>query len=187
MKTNKINKTILASISIFALAAISLFAGPIVKLDSYDYFYGGFAVGKLNIKVDNIPDIAMCVNFTQRVSLGSSWEVDAISASDLDIKYTQAGWLFEQSLSLSDPKVIADIQNAAWYIVGGTPNLTLDSTAWYNLAINQVFAPNYSDNFVVYRPTGTYGQEFISVVPEPNAALLFAVGATVILYCRRKY
>jgi hypothetical protein len=158
-----------------------------IQLDNYTYTNQGHAVGKLNIKVDGRPDIAMCLNFLQNVSLGTSWQADVLLVSNLDIKYTRAAWLFEESLKLNNPTTIGAIQRAAWYMIGATPALDNSSQVWYNLALNQSFTVNYSKQFVVYRPSGTYGQEFIAVVPEPNTMLLVtAVGMFFLIINPRK-
>ncbi len=154
--------------------------------------YEGARAGFYELKIDGNTTLAMCDDIGTVMSLGDTWrgvwytqaDIDAganvkFSGSDQSVRYSQAGWLFEQT-DLVMPNERARIQAAIWNIM--TPGgIAMDATAqnYYDSATSGLY-----DSFVwpdgmrvlTPNPLGAAQEFFATVVPVPAAFPLFVSG-----------
>jgi len=170
--------------------------------------YEGDYAGFYKLKFNGVTTLAMCDDVGTSMSIGDTWEgiwytkadVDAganvkFSGSDQSARYSQAGWLFEQT-DLVMPNERARIQAAIWNLMipGG---IAMDATAqnYYDSATSGLYDAFYwgdSMRVLTPYPFGVAQEFFVAVasvptVPIPAAILLFGSGFMgIVLVGRRK-
>lgn len=138
----------------------------------------GHAIGPYFATIDAIPTVVVCDDYLHSITLGQSWQANAVHFADLPASeqpsYQAAFWLV--TLILDNPPPHADAQWALWHLFAPQAPLYGGAGAALAWAWSQPGLPG--GTFTIYQPLnqGWCGpQEFIGRdAPEP--ATLFGVG-----------
>lgn len=86
---------------------------------------GYYYIGLHTITVDNVTHLAMCYDIANSVSIGSTWQANLLTVTNLgsayysgqadyEQKYRAVAWLFSEMTKTSDHASQVGIQHAAW-------------------------------------------------------------------------
>ena len=140
----------------------------------------GTVVGPLTGLLNATTVSAMCNDFDNHVEFGQTCDVTVRSFSELTgdtlQRYQAAAWLSMQ-FATTDTSQWGDIQFAAWRLFSNAPSLDTDgSDVWLAQALGQDYSNFDFSAFRILTPTGTDGQEMVTVIPEPATLLLLGTG-----------
>ncbi|MGA1981028.1 MAG: PEP-CTERM sorting domain-containing protein [Acidobacteriaceae bacterium] len=117
-----------------------------------------------------------CLNFNREVSIGESWDVNAVAVSSignggLDYETQQAfiedAWLYNQYAGATTTQEISDIQFAIWYVMD--PSAAVTSESGYTSGYSTSSASLDAQALAEYN-SGTWGFDANDVVLVPISA-----------------
>lgn len=136
-----------------------------------------------------------CVDFSDQISGGMSWNVtvtsltaapssfassflalkDGYSASAAQTTYMAMAYLVTQMMGTSNQTLQAQYQYAIWSLTGGPQSST--SASLIQAAINYVKSGKFNaSGWELLTPTGKTGQEFLVYVAEPSVLAMLLAG-----------
>lgn len=164
-------------------------------------------VGPHTLTVDGKSFAALCIDFSDRTSLNTTWEasVTRLDSKSLNatyhphnaLQYDEAAFLYNRIIkpAISDQDRI-DIQDAAWNIFSPSAmagNLNSNATAYYNAAVKNGtgIMPFEYEIISSLDPIHNRQQEFIvglfpASVPEPATMALMGAGLAIAGMAARK-
>jgi PEP-CTERM motif-containing protein len=162
----------------------------------------GTFIGPYTLQINGQNYAAMCIDFSDETSVGTSWLAyeTSVAGGDFSKTYQHTDWnvakeyeeeayLFSQiTKSGISSTTRTDIQEAAWKITDPSYHPTDPSgvNAWITQAQNNYASLNLS-GFQIISSVGTpHQQEFIVFTPEPGSFALLGAGLMVAGIAGRK-
>ena len=188
---------------LFAFAALIFVvpanADPIntVKVDgTYAFANGGYGIPPYGGTLNGQSEAFYCVDFSATIKAGDSWNVyitnltgSSFSSTRLQnqTSYLEMAWLVTQMMSTTSQWQQAEDQYAIWSFTGG-PNPYGTNSNLVAAALAAVNAGFTGQGWEILTPTGSLGQEFLILVPEPGELLLvMAALLTLMLVQGRRF
>jgi hypothetical protein len=134
-----------------------------------------------------------CVDFSHPIQAGDTWSVTITSLTGSNFSSTYLGnqtsylamaWLITQMMGTTNQLQIAKDQYAIWSLSGG-PNPYGTNSAIVAAALAAVKAGFTGQGWEILTPTGSLGQEFLIMVPEPTVLLVLLIGLMILGFAMR--
>lgn len=144
----------------------------------------GIYAGLYTAELDGVRMSVMCDNVETMISQ-QTWEVNVWTYPENEgkfdeLKYSQAAYLFKQTIGITDKVLLADLNEAIWEIMSPTKweLTTVRAKELYDKAMLDITkAFDWSNIMRVLTPVKWGdGQEFLVGVPEPSTMLLLGFG-----------
>jgi hypothetical protein len=133
------------------------------------------------------------VDFSHPIQAGDTWSVTITSLTGSNFSSTYLGnqtsylamaWLITQMMGTTNQLQIAKDQYAIWSLSGG-PNPYGTNSAIVAAALAAAKAGFTGQGWEILTPTGSLGQEFLIMVPEPAALLMLLIGLMILGFAMR--
>jgi len=171
---------------------IFVFAGTAkadtVSVDgTYHFASNGYGIPPYGGTLNGQSQAFYCVDFSHPIQAGNTWNVTITSLTGSNFSSTRFGnqstylamaWLITQMMGTTNQLQIAKDQFAIWSFTGG-PNPYGTNSALVAAAFAAVTAGFTGQGWAILTPTGSVGQEFFIMVPEPTVLLMLIVGLFV--------
>jgi hypothetical protein len=177
---------------------VLLVAGPAkadtVSIDGTYYFANnGYGIPPYGGTLNGQSQSFYCVDFSHPIQAGDTWSVTITSLTGSNFSSTYLGnqtsylamaWLITQMMGTTNQLQIAKDQYAIWSLSGG-PNPYGTNSAMVAAALAAVKAGFTGQGWEILTPTGSLGQEFLIMVPEPAALLMLMIGLMILGFAMR--
>ena len=186
------------------LFAVLVFALPAqadslntVRIDgTYAFANSGYGIPPYGGTLNGQNEAFYCVDFSATIKAGDSWNVyitnltgSSFSSTRLrnQTSYLEMAWLVTQMMSTNNQLKQSEDQYAIWSFTGG-PNPYGTNSTLVAAALAAVNAGFTGQGWEILTPTGSLGQEFLILVPEPGELLLvMAALLTLMLVQGRRF
>lgn len=161
---------------------------------TYAFANNGYGIPPYGGTLNGQSQSFYCVDFSHSIQAGDTWSVTITSLAGSNFSstllgnqtsYLEMGWLITQMMSTTDQLQIAKDQYAIWSFSGG-PNPYGTNSALVAAALAAVTAGFTGQGWEILTPTGSTGQEFLIMVPEPAVLLMLLIGVVVLGIATRK-
>src|SRR5260370_39743018 len=176
------------------LASLVLFCAGAAKADTvsidgtYYFANNGYGIPRYGGTLNGQSQSFYCVDFSRPIQAGDTWNVTITSRTGSNFSSTFLGnqtsylamaWLITQMMGTTDQLQIAKDQYAIWSFTGG-PNPYGTNSAIVAAALAAVKAGFTGQGWEILTPTGSLGQEFLIMVPEPAVLLMLLIGLMIL-------
>jgi hypothetical protein len=165
-----------------------------VSIDGNYYFANnGYGIPPYGGTLNGQSQSFYCVDFSHPIQAGDTWSVTITSLTGSNFSSTYLGnqtsylamaWLITQMMGTTNQLQIAKDQYAIWSLSGGT-NPYGTNSAIVAAALAAVKAGFTGQGWEILTPTGSLGQEFLIMVPEPTALLMLMIGLVILGFAMR--
>ncbi len=172
---------------------IFVFAGAAkadtVSIDgTYAFANNGYGIPPYGGTLNGQSAAFYCVDFIHPIQAGNTWTATVTSLTGSNFSSTFLGnqtsylamaWLVTQIMGTTNQLQLAKDQFAIWSFTGG-PNPYGTNSTLVAAALAAVKAGFTGQGWEILTPTGSLGQEFLIMVPEPAALLMLLIGLFVL-------
>src|SRR6266852_5266706 len=176
------------------LAGLVLVLAGAAKADTvtidgtYSFADNGYGIPPYGGTLNGQSQLFYCVDFSHPIQAGDTWSVTITSLSGSNFSstflgnktsYLEMAWLITQMMGTTNQLQIANDQYAIWSFTGG-PNPYGTNSALVAAALTAVKAGFTGQGWAILTPTGSLGQEFLIMMPEPATLLMLFMGLMVL-------
>ncbi len=176
------------------LTGLVLFVAGAAKADTvsidgtYSFANNGYGIPPYGGTLNGQSQSFYCVDFSHPIQAGDTWNVTITNLAGSNFSSTFLGnqtsylamaWLITQMMGTTDQLQIAKDQYAIWSFTGG-PNPYGTNGAIVATALAAVKEGFTGQGWEILTPTGSLGQEFLIMVPEPAVLLMLLIGLMIL-------
>ena len=202
---------LVAAVALLSLVPVAHADSTVTFNGSYAFANNGYGIPPYGGTLDGQPAQFFCVDFSHDITGGMSWSAAvtpvtvggnygatflgnpgsptyAGSNSAAGNDYLLFAYLLTQMSQSTDQTQIAEDQWAIWsFTDGGYDPYGAANLAWIiNTAEQNLGSFNPTGWEILTPDNGTYGQEFMTYVPEPSSVLLLVLGLGALFLMKRR-